>query len=147
MKFILEKNQKSQLNDQSILMEDLYKILPLTVDTVFEQAESCIVCIFDTVQDVLTAEQILNQIWEQKSPKINKASTKSNESFLQKLLQTIWCRRQISEDGYKTPEKLKGQELPYNFYKTEQNAIEFSNISNMVKDALSAFDSKLESLR
>ena len=45
---IVEKNQKSQLNDQSLLMEDLYKILPLTVDTAFEQAASAIVCIFDT---------------------------------------------------------------------------------------------------
>ena len=48
IKFVLEKNQNSQLHDKSALMEDLYKILPLTVDTVFESADSSVVCIFDT---------------------------------------------------------------------------------------------------
>ena len=72
---------------------------------------------------------------------------KNNESFLSKLMQIILCRRQISDDGYKTPEKITQQELPYNFYKSEQKAIEFSNISSMVRNALSAFDSKRESLK
>ena len=48
IKFILERNQNSQLHDKSALMEDLYKILPLTVDTIFESANSSVVCIFDT---------------------------------------------------------------------------------------------------
>ena len=48
IKFILERNQNSQLHDKSALMEDLYKILPLTVDTVFDSADSSVVCIFDT---------------------------------------------------------------------------------------------------
>ena len=44
-------------------MEDLYKIMPLTVETVFNQSDSSIVCVFDTVQDVMTSEQILSMIW------------------------------------------------------------------------------------
>ena len=56
IKFVLEKSQKDQLQEESTLMEDLYKIMPLTVDTTFNQQSVSIICVFDTSQDVLMSE-------------------------------------------------------------------------------------------
>ena len=81
-------------------MEDLYKILPLTVDTVFNQDALSIVCVFDTAQDVLTSEQILTMVWQQKNGKYItptktqvKACAAGGESFIQKLMNAICCRK------------------------------------------------------
>ena len=50
------------LREDSSLMEDLYKILPLTIATSFDPAASLINCQFDTATDLKTAEQILQLV-------------------------------------------------------------------------------------
>ena len=44
-------------------MEDLYKILPLTVETVFEEVNHTICCQFDTLNDLQTANTILEMVF------------------------------------------------------------------------------------
>ena len=45
-------------------MEDLYKILPLTIDTVFNQSQKMIYCQFDTLTDLSTASKILELVFQ-----------------------------------------------------------------------------------
>lgn len=54
---------ESELVEDSELMEDLYQILPLTVDTVFSTSDSVINCQFDTLNDLKTASKILELIF------------------------------------------------------------------------------------
>ena len=92
-------------------MEDLYKILPLTVETKFDQGEASVYLQFDTQNDLSTAKQILSLI--QKGAKGKKNVTKN---FLSKILAAICCRsaaeEQSSQDtvDFKTPDK-KAAEL------------------------------------
>ena len=43
---------QSQLREDSELMEDLYKILPLTIDSLFDESKSTVCCQFDTLTDL-----------------------------------------------------------------------------------------------
>ena len=78
---------ESELVDDSELMEDLYKILPLTVDTVFLAHDSVINCQFDTLTDLKTACKILELIFGAQGKSITAKIQKSpTKSLLQKLL-------------------------------------------------------------
>ena len=53
-----------EMQEDSELMEDLYKILPLTIDTVFDQNQNTINCQFDTLTDLMTASKILELVFQ-----------------------------------------------------------------------------------
>ena len=53
-----------EMQEDSELMEDLYKILPLTIDTVFDQNQNTINCQFDTLTDLTTASKILELVFQ-----------------------------------------------------------------------------------
>ena len=56
--------------EESELMEDLYKIWPLTLETQFDEASSVINCQFDTLTDLRTAIKILELVFTA-SPDLN----------------------------------------------------------------------------
>lgn len=59
-----DKYAQLEMQEDSELMEDLYKILPLTIDTVFDQNQNTINCQFDTLTDLTTASKILELVFQ-----------------------------------------------------------------------------------
>jgi len=53
-----------EMQESSELMEDLYKILPLTVDSIFDETSNEINCQFDTLTDLETASNILTLVFK-----------------------------------------------------------------------------------
>lgn len=54
--------KNGEFQEDSELMEDLYKIIPLTVETLFDEVSKVINCQFDSVNDLRTAENILELV-------------------------------------------------------------------------------------
>ena len=87
-------------------MEDLYKILPLTIESDFRPESRTINCQFDTAQDLDLADQILQLVFSTDLiGKVTINNSKSAHSLLQKLLQAIWCRNREPVVGKATPVK------------------------------------------
>lgn len=54
---------KNEFFEESVLMEDLYKIWPLTLETLFDEPARAINCQFDTLTDLRTAIKILELVF------------------------------------------------------------------------------------
>ena len=54
--------KNGEFQEDSELMEDLYKIIPSTVETLFDEVSKVINCQFDSVNDLRTAEKILELV-------------------------------------------------------------------------------------
>ena len=63
----------------------------------------------------------------------------NNESFIQKLMNIICWRKQTNSQ-----EEAKEGVLPYNLYRQEKKTLEFNQVTLMVRDALTAFDLRMD---
>ena len=136
-------------------MEDLYKILPLTVETLFEEAPDAICCQFDTLNDLQTANKILQLVFatELASGKSQTAKKKKEQSsLLQRLLQAIWCRKRPADQDAKDEDFTVGKDTPVKqikkqtsplLFPNKKGTIEFQDVIDQVKNALGAFDAAL----
>lgn len=67
---------KKEFLDDSELMEDLYKILPLTLETLSDSDKNTINCQFDTLSDLSMAENILTLVFS--APDLTSPTNDSN---------------------------------------------------------------------
>lgn len=145
---------QNEMQEDSELMQDLYKILPLTVDSLFDESTNSVNCQFDTLMDLETACKILTLVLEtpldSKMKTTAKKQSQQQTSFLQKILQAIWCRKRASSnDGASmvaiqrcpaTPVKVRKAEVVPLLFENKKRTIEFDQVIDNVRQALSAFD-------
>ena len=89
LKLDAQKVGTEEYTEMSELMEDLYKILPLTVESDFKPQNHIVNCQFESASDLKLAKQILDLVL---STDHEFMEEKSEPSLLQKLLRTICCR-------------------------------------------------------
>ena len=105
-------------------MEDLFKILPLTVMTKSDKAQKSLYLQFDSLTDVTIAQQILTLIL--KGSKGKKGEKSITKTFIQKLAALICCKKQSDDfsscdtsEVMVTPEK-KANELFHESVKAKE---------------------------
>ena len=142
---------QDEFKEDSELLEDLFKILPLTIDTNFDQSKRVINCQFDTQTDLAMAQKILGLIFVSgQDSEQTVRPQRQTPGTLQRLLQVIWCRnRTASADtadmnstvGKDTPVKRCQQEQATQVFSTKKSsAIVFTQVIDRVKDAIQAID-------
>ena len=89
---VSEKVEATEFVEDSELMEDLYKILPLTIDSDFQPDSNLISCQFDTLTDLDMAQNVLQLVFSSEfstgkgGQKVGAKNSKSTQGLLQKLL-------------------------------------------------------------